>query len=111
MTCQHFPQRHGMRVCQQMWRLHPQQGPLDLRGDEDDDDMEIGMVDRLDHCIHWYHQDVWNEFASQESCMEVGSKATVFSEMFGGINIQVEVPQEVNDELTALPLDHQTASC
>ena len=65
------------------------------------------MVDRLDHCIHWYHQDVWNEFASQESCMEVGSKASVFSEMFGGIKIQVEVPQEVNDELTGLLLNHQ----
>ena len=79
---------------------------VDLRGD-DDDEMELGMIDRLDHCIHWYHQDVWNEFASQESCMEVGSKASVFSEMFGGINIQVEVPQEVNDELTGLLLNHQ----
>ena len=78
----------------------------DLRGD-DDDDMDLGMIDRLDHCIHWYHQDVWNEFASQESCMEVGSKATSFSEKFGGIEIQVEVPLEVNDELTGLPLDHQ----
>ena len=79
---------------------------VDLRGD-DDDEMELGMIDRLDHCIHWYHQDVWNEFASQESCMEVGSKASVFSEMFGGIKIQVEVPQEVNDELTGLTLNHQ----
>ena len=79
---------------------------VDLRGD-DDDEMELGMIDRLDHCIHWYHQDVWNEFASQESCMEVGSKASVFSEMFGGIKIQVEVPQEVNDELTGLLLNHQ----
>ena len=75
---------------------------VDLRGDEDEDDMDLGMIDRLDHCIHWYHQDVWNEFASQESCMEVGSKATTFSEQF-----QVEVPHEVNDELTGLPLDHQ----
>ena len=58
---------------------------VDLRGDEDDDDMDLGMIDRCDHCIHWYHQDVWNEFASQESCMEVGSKAIVFSEMFGGM--------------------------
>ena len=83
---------------------------VDLRGDDEivfDDEMELGMIDRLDHCIHWYHQDVWNEFASQESCMEVGSKASVFSEMFGGINIQVEVPQEVNDELTGLLLNHQ----
>ena len=79
---------------------------VDLRGDDDDDD-DLGMIDRLDHCIHWYHQDVWNEFASQESCMEVGSKATSFSEKFGGIEIQVEVPLEVNDELTGLPLDHQ----
>ena len=79
---------------------------VDLRGD-DDDEMDLGMIDRLDHCIHWYHQDVWNEFASQESCMEVGSKASVFSEMFGGIKIQVEVPQEVNDELTGLLLNHQ----
>ena len=78
---------------------------VDLRGD--DDEMELGVIDRLDHCIHWYHQDVWNEFASQESCMEVGSKASVFSEMFGGIKIQVEVPQEVNDELTGLLLNHQ----
>ena len=80
---------------------------VDLRGDEDDDDMELGMIERLDHCIHWYHQDVWNEFASQETCMEVGSKGTVFSEMFGGIKIEVEVPLEVNDELTGLPLNHE----
>ena len=80
---------------------------VDLRGDEDDDDMELGMIERLDHCIHWYHQDVWNEFASQETCMEVGSKGTVFSGMFGGIKIEVEVPLEVNDELTGLPLNHE----
>ena len=80
---------------------------VDLRGDEDDDEMDLGMIERLDHCIHWYHQDVWNEFASQESCMEVGSKGTVFSEMFGGIKIEVEVPLEVNDVLTGLPLDHE----
>ena len=89
---------------------HPEMMDVDLRGDDEiifDDEMEPGMVDRLDHCIHWYHQDVWNEFASQESCMEVGSKASVFSEMFGGIKIQVEVPQEVNDELTGLLLNHQ----
>ena len=89
---------------------NPEMMDVDLRGDDEiifDDEMELGMVDRLDHCIHWYHQDVWNEFASQESCMEVGSKASVFSEMFGGIKIQVEVPQEVNDELTGLLLNHQ----
>ena len=80
---------------------------VDLRGDEDDDEMDLGMIERLDHCIHWYHQDVWNEFASQETCMEVGSKGTVFSEMFGGIKIEVEVPLEVNDELTGLPLNHE----
>ena len=80
---------------------------VDLRGDEDDDDMELGMIERLDHCIHWYHQDAWNEFASQETCIEVGSKGTVFSEMFGGIKIEVEVPLEVNDELTGLPLNHE----
>ena len=80
---------------------------VDLRGDEDDDDMELGMIERLDRCIHWYHQDVWNEFASQETCMEVGSKGTVFAEMFGGIKIEVEVPLEVNDELTGLPLNHE----
>ena len=80
---------------------------VDLRGDEDGDDMELEMIERLDHCIHWYHQDVWNEFASQETCMDVGSKGTVFSEMFGGIKIEVEVPLEVNDELTSLPLNHE----
>ena len=37
---------------------------VDLRGDEDDDEMDLGMINRLDHCVHWYHQDVWNEFAS-----------------------------------------------
>ena len=53
---------------------------VDLRGDEndDDDEMDFEMIDRLDDCIHWYNQDVWNEFASQESCMEVGSRGTVF---------------------------------
>ena len=36
---------------------------VDLRGDEDDFPMEeIGCIE--DHCIHWYHQSVWNEFAS-----------------------------------------------
>ena len=35
---------------------------VDLRGDENDDDIDLGMIERLDHCIHWYHQDVWNEF-------------------------------------------------
>ena len=51
---------------------------VDLRGDENDGEMDLGMIDRLDHCIHWYHQDVWNEFASQESCMEVESREPYF---------------------------------
>ena len=57
---------------------------------------ELGCIE--DHCIHWYHQSVWNDFASIESCMEVGSKNTTFTEKFGGIDINVEVPSEVNDE-------------
>ena len=78
---------------------------VDLRGDEDDFPMEeLGCIE--DHCIHWYHQSVWNEFASIESCMEVGSTNTTFTEKFGGIDINVEVPSEVNDELTGLALDH-----
>ena len=78
---------------------------VDLRGDDDDYPMEeLGCIE--DHCIHWYHQSVWNEFASIESCMEVGSKNTTFTEKFGGIDINVEVPSEVNDELTGLALDH-----
>ena len=78
---------------------------VDLRGDEDDFPMEeLGCIE--DHCIHWYHQSVWNEFASIESCMEVGSTNTTFTERFGGIDINVEVPSEVNDELTGLALDH-----
>ena len=78
---------------------------VDLRGDEDDFPMEeLGCIE--DHCIHWYHQSVWNEFASVESCMEVGSTNTTFTERFGGIDINVEVPSEVNDELTGLALDH-----
>ena len=78
---------------------------VDLRGDDDDYPMEeLGCIE--DHCIHWYHQSVWNEFASIESCMEVGSKNTTFTEKFGGIDIKVEVPSEVNDELTGLALDH-----
>ena len=77
---------------------------VDLRGNEDDDDMELGMIERLDHCIYWYHQNVWNEFASEETCMEVDSKGTVFSER---IKIEVEVPLEVNDELTGLALNHE----
>ena len=28
---------------------------VDLRGDEDDDDMELGIIERPDHCIYWYH--------------------------------------------------------
>ena len=78
---------------------------VDLRGDDDDFPMEeLGCIE--DHCIHWYHQSVWNEFASIESCMEVGSTNTTFTEKFGGIDINVEVPSEVNDELTGLTLDH-----
>ena len=38
--------------------------------------------------------------------MEVGSTNTTFTERFGGIDIKVEVPSEVNDELTGLALDH-----
>ena len=41
-----------------------------------------------------------------ESCMEVGSKNTTFTEKFGGIDIKVEIPSEVNDELTGLALEH-----
>ena len=78
---------------------------VDLRGDDDDFPMEeLGCIE--DHCIHWYHQSVWNEFASIDSCMEVGSTNTTFTERFGGIDIKVEVPSEVNDELTGLVLDH-----
>ena len=78
---------------------------VDLRGDENDYPMEeLGCIE--DHCIHWYHQSVWNDFASIDTCMEVGSKNTTFTEKFGGINISVDVPSEVNDELTGLTLDH-----
>ena len=78
---------------------------VDLRGDDDDFPMEeLGCIE--DHCIHWYHQSVWNEFASIDSCMEVGSTNTTFTERFGSIDIKVEVPSEVNDELTGLALDH-----
>ena len=78
---------------------------VDLRGDDDDFPMEeLGCIE--DHCIHWYHQSVWNEFASIDSCMEVGSTNMTFTERFGGIDIKVEVPSEVNDELTGLVLDH-----
>ena len=41
-----------------------------------------------------------------DSMMEVGSSSTVFKEHFGGIDIQVEVPLEVHDELTGMLLDH-----
>ena len=77
---------------------------VDLRGDEDDDEMGVGLIE--DHCIHYYHQSIWNDFACRATCMEVGSKSTSFTEKFGGININVEVPSEVNDELTGLTLDH-----
>ena len=76
---------------------------VDLRGDEDDDEMGVGLIE--DHCIHYYHQSIWNDFASIESMMEVGSSSTVFKEHFAGIDIQVEVPLEVHDELTGM-LDH-----
>ena len=65
---------------------------VDLRGDENDDDIDLGMIERLDHCIHWYHQDVWNEFASQETCMEVGSKGTMFSEMLETHFLHIPTP-------------------
>ena len=69
---------------------------VDLRGDDEivfDDEMELGMIDRLDHCIHWYHQDVWNEFASQESCMEVGSKASVFQKCLVESRFKLKFPK------------------
>jgi len=68
-----------------------------------DDDMDVSCIDS---CIHHYHQSVWNEFASKESLMEVGSTGTTFKEHFGGIEVSVEVPREVSDELTGLPLKH-----
>ena len=77
---------------------------VDLRGNDDDDEMGVGLIE--DHCIHYYHQSIWNDFACRETCMEVGSKSTTFTEKFGGININVEVRSEVNDELTGLSLDH-----
>ncbi len=60
---------------------------VDLRGDEDDEDMGLGLIE--DHCIHYYHQKIWNEFASRDSMMEVGASNTVFKEQFGGIDIEV----------------------
>ena len=68
------------------------------------DEMGVGLIE--DHCIHYYHQSIWNDFASIDSMMEVGSSSTVFKEHFGGIDIQVEVPLEVHDELTGMLLDH-----
>ena len=83
----------------------PEYMDVDLRGDdEDDDEMGVGLIE--DHCIHYYHQSIWNVFASIDSMMEVGSSSTVFKEHFGGIDIQVEVPLEVHDELTGMLLDH-----
>ena len=64
----------------------------------------MGLIE--DHCIHWYHQSIRNECASQDTLMEVGSQGTTCTENFGGISIQVEAPSEINDELTGLPLDH-----
>ena len=67
---------------------------VDLRGDDDDDDddddhMEVGPID---YCIHWYHQSVGKEFASQDALMEACSKGAKFTDSYGGINMQVEVP-------------------
>ena len=76
---------------------------VDLRGD-DDDEMSLGLIE--DHCIQYYHQSIWNDFASLDSMMEVGASSTVFKEHFRGIDIQVEVPSEVHDELTGMLLDH-----
>ena len=82
----------------------PDDMEVDLRGDENDDEMGLGLIE--DHCIHYYHQSIWNEFASLDSMMEVGTSSTAFKEHFGGIEIQVEVPSEVHDELTGMLLDH-----
>ena len=91
----------------------PEYMDVDLRGDDDDDDDddgddddEMGVSLIEDHCIHYYHQSIWNDFASIDSMMEVGSSSTVFKEHFGGIDIQVEVPLEVHAELTGMLLDH-----
>ena len=54
---------------------------VDLRGDEDDGEMGLGLLE--DHCIHYYHQSIWNEFASLDSMMEVGTSSAVFKEHFG----------------------------
>ena len=79
-------------------------GMLGFAKPEDDDEMGLGPIE--DHCIHYYHQSMWNDFAFLDSMMEVGTSSTVFKEHFGGIEIQVEVPSEVQDELTGMLLDH-----
>ena len=38
---------------------------LDLRDDEDDDEMGVGLSE--DHGIHYYHQNIWHDFACRET--------------------------------------------
>ena len=46
----------------------PEYTDVDLKGDdEDDDEMGVGLIE--DHCIHYYHQIIWNDFASIDSMM------------------------------------------
>ena len=66
MTCQLYQLHHDVQSVPAEAEEVPAAGNLeedetmdvDLRGDEDDDEMELGMIERIDHCIHWYHQDV-----------------------------------------------------
>ncbi len=65
---------------------------VDLKGDEDDDEMGLGLIE--DHSIHFYHQSIWNEFASIDSMMEVGTPSTVLKEHFGGLTFKLKSHQE-----------------
>ena len=65
---------------------------VDLRGDEDDEEMGVDLIE--DHCIHFYHQSIWNEFASLDSMMEVGTSNTVFKEYSGELRFKLKSHQK-----------------
>ena len=84
-------------------------GDLPLPRPEDyyhgDDNTDIGSIDQL---IGQYHQDAWNELASCETLMEVGSDSsdTTFVEHCEGVDVEVEVPSDINDDVVGFSLDH-----
>ena len=63
----------------------------------------------LDNLLYLTQADLWNEFCLKTSGSDVFStkEGTTFSIHFGGLEVDVFVPEGIFDELTGHPLEHQ----